>query len=125
MSKPNLKQFQGESDAWKRLLCLLMDENVRLKYRLAEVLKDKFDNNLLDEVENFQSRFIKNDGLIGLLRNDVAELDKLLVRERFEDGEIKKKVGTQLSKLRNNIETAEIQFNKLKSEFNSYLLENL
>ncbi len=125
MSKPNLKQFQDESDAWKRLLCLLMDENVSLKYRLAEVLKDKFDNNLLDEVENFQSRFIKNDGLIGLLRNDVAELDKLLVRERFEDGEIKKKVGTQLSKLRNNIETAEIQFNKLKSEFNSYLLENL
>jgi glutaredoxin 2 len=125
MSKPNLKQFQDESDTWKRLLCLLMDENVRLKYRLAEVLKDKFDKHLLDEVEIFQSRFIKNDGLIGLLRNDVVELDKLLVRERFEDGEIKKKVGTQLSKLRNNIETAEIQFNKLKSEFNSYLLENL
>ena len=121
----NLKQFQDESDAWKRLLCLLMDENVSLKYRLAEVLKDKFDNNLLDEVENFQSRFIKNDGLIGLLRNDVAEFDKLMVRERFDDGEFKKKVGNQLSKLRNNIEAAEIQFNKLKSEFNSYLSENL
>ena len=120
-----LKQLQHESDAWKRLLCFMMDENVHLKYRLSEVLKDKFDKNLLDELENFQNRFIKEDEQVGLLRNDVAELDKLFVREIFGDGEIMKKVGIQLKKLRKNIESAERQFGKMKSEFNSYLLENL
>lgn len=125
MPEQKLKQLQHESEAWKRLLGFMTDESIHLKYRLSEVLKDKFDKNLLDELEDFQSKFITKDELIRLLRNDLAELDKLLVREIFDDGNIMKKIGTQLHKLRNNIEVAERQFSKLKSEFNSYLLENL
>ena len=120
-----LKQLQYESGSWKRLLVFMMDENIHLKYRLSEFLKDKFDKNLLEEVESFQSNFLKEDDLIGFLRNDVAELDKLLVREIFEDGKIINEIDRRLKNLRNNIMNAERQFGKLKSEFNSYLSENM
>ena len=118
-----LKQLQYESDTWKRLLNFMMDENIQLKNRLSEILKDKFDKNLLVEVEVFQNNFIKEDERVALLRNDVAELDKLLVREICEDGKIINKIEIRLQNLRNNIMHAEIQFGKLKSAFNSYLLE--
>ena len=119
-----MKQLQHENDAWKRMLGFLMDENIHLKNRLSEVLKDSSDKNLLYELENFQSQFINKDELINVLRNDASEIDKLLVKEIFEDGIVMKKVCTDLKKLRTNIEAAERQFSKLKSEFNSFLMEN-
>jgi len=124
MSELKLKQLQYKTDTWKRLLGFMLDENIHLKNRLSEVLKDKFNKNLLEDVENFQSSFIKEDELIGLLRHDVTELDKLLVMEIFEDGKIIKEIDRRMTKLRNNIINAERQFGKLKSEFNSYLSEN-
>ena len=125
MPELKLKQLQYESDTWKRLLGFMMDENIHLKNRLSEVLKDKFDKNLLVEIEGFQNNFIKEDELIVLLRNDVAGLDKLLEREIFEDGKIVNEIDRRLKNLRNNIVYAEKQFGKLKLEFNNYLSENI
>jgi len=125
MSELKLKQLKYESDTLKRMLGFVMEENVRLKNRLSEVLQDKFDTSLLDDVEMFQNRLIKEDELIGLLRNDIAEFDSLLVREIFEDGMILKKVERKLKQLRETIRIAEEHFSKLKSEFNSYLSENI
>lgn len=120
-----LKQLQYESDTWKRLLTFMMDENVHLKNRLSEVLKDGADNILLVEMENFQNNFVREDEMIALLRKDVAELDKLLLREVFEDGKIIKQVNKKLKMLRNNIVEVEKKFGQLKSDFHSYLSENI
>lgn len=125
MPELKLKQLQNESDSWKKLLDFMMDENIHLKNMLSEVLKNKFDKNLLVEIEGFQNRFIKEDQLVGLLRNDVAGLDKLLEREIFEDGKIVNEIDRRLKNLRNNIVYAEKQFGKLKLEFNNYLSENI
>lgn len=120
-----LKQMRYETDTWKRLLAFMLDENVYLKNRLSEILKDKFDDFLLEEVDNFQNIFIKEDELIGLLRNEVAEIDQLLKKEIAEDGQIINEIDRKLKKLRTNIITAEKQFGKLKSDFNSFLSENI
>jgi regulator of replication initiation timing len=125
MPELKLKQLQYEADTWKRLLGFMMDENIHLKNRISQILKDRFDENLLEEVEVFQNNFVKEDALIGLLRNDVAELDKLLQKEVFEDGTIVKNVESKLKKLRHNIKNAEKQFGKLKMDFNNYLSENI
>src|SRR5689334_17986371 len=119
-----LKQLQFENNSWKRLLGFMMDENIHLKNRIAEILKNDVDKNLVEEIENFHNNFIRQDELIGLLRNDAAELDRLLLREIFEDGKIIEQIDEQLKKLRNNISITEKQFNKLKLEFTNYLLEN-
>ena len=125
MPELKLKQLQYESDGWKRLLRFMMDENIHLKNRLSEVLRDQFDKKFLVEVEGFQNNFIKEDELIGLMRNDVAELDKLLVREIWEDGKISNEIDRRLKNIRNNIIIADRQFDKLKLEFNNYLSENI
>ncbi|MEP7106650.1 MAG: hypothetical protein ABI760_01685 [Ferruginibacter sp.] len=120
-----LKQLKYESDTWKRLLGFMIDENISLKNRLSEVLKDEFNKNLLEKVEGFQSSFIKEDQLIGLLRHDAAELEKLLHREETEDGKIIGEIDNRLKKFRMSIINAERQFANLKLEFNSYLSENM
>lgn len=120
-----LKQLQYESDTWKRLLTFMMDENVHLKNRLSEVLKDGADNILLVEMENFQNNFVREDEVISLLRKDIAEVDKLLVREVFEDGKIIKHLHKKIKTLRGNIVEVEKKFGQLKSDFHSYLSENI
>jgi len=120
-----LKQLQYETETWKRLLGFMTDENIHLKNRLSEILKNNFDHNLLEEVEIFHGSFLKEDERISLLKNEVTELDKLLVREIFEDGTIMRKVDSKLKRLRNNIKNAEAEFNRLKLNFNNYLSENI
>jgi hypothetical protein len=119
------KQIQYEIDTWKRLLAFMVDENVRLKLRLAEILKEKFNPELLEEAEIFQGRFVKADELIALLRNETSELDKLMVKEVFEDGKLILDTGRKLKKFRNHIITAEKHFGRLKVDFNSYLVERV
>ena len=125
MPELKLKQLQHETDTWKRSLGFMMDENVHLKNRLSEILKNNFDQNLLEDAESFHSGFIKEDELISLLRNDIVELDKFLLRETFEDGKISKDLDRTVKKLRKNMDITEKQFSRLKSEFNSYLSENI
>lgn len=125
MHELKIKQLQYESDACKRLLAFITDENIRLKIRLSEILNENFNGDLLDEIENFQNRFIKEDELIGLLRNSVAEFDKLLLKDVFEGGRTEKEINSRLNELRSNISNAEKNFNNLKSSFHSYMSENL
>jgi hypothetical protein len=125
MSDSKLKQLQYEADTWKRSLAFIKEENIWFKNRLSEILSDQFDKYLLGEADDFQSRFIKEDDLVGLLEKNVEEMDKLLVREIFEDGRIMKEIDKKLKKLRANIAVAEDQFKRLKSDFNHFLSENI
>ena len=125
MQDLKLKQLEYEADTWKRLLSFMMDENIHLKNRLSEFLRHTFAKNYLEEIENFQSRFLKQDELICLLRNDLAEVEKLLVREILVDGKILDEINRKLNKLRNHVCNTELQFSKLKCEFNNYLSDIL
>jgi hypothetical protein len=120
-----LKQVQFERDTWRRMLELTIEESISLKNRLTEILSNDFDPVLLDDLEVFQSRFIARDQLTSLLRHDLAELDKLNP-EGVDPASIDWiQIRTKLKVLRNNMMTAQLQFNKLTFDFNNYLLENL
>jgi len=125
MPELKLKQLHHESDMWKRMLGFMQDENIHLKNRISEVLSNGFNKNMLEEIEIFQSRFIKEDEKISLLRNEIAELDNLLMREVFENGIIKKDIERKLRHLRKILRNTEDEFAKLKQEFNTYLAENI
>ena len=120
-----LKQLWLETDTWKRLMSFIIDENIQLKNRIAEVLKDGVDASLLEAVEKFHNKSVEGDLFVGLLRNDVAELEKLLTKDMLDDEKTIRQVETLIIKLRNNIAIAEKQFSKLKLEFNTYLSENI
>ena len=129
ISKPDpmpeftLKHLRHESEAWKRLLNFMLDENVLLKYRLAEALKTHSDSAFLEEAENFQSRFVKKDILIGMLRDDVAEIESTLIKKQFVNGELVTFINGRIKKLRNNIAQIEKQFIRLRQDFNAYMTE--
>ncbi len=119
-----LKQIEHENETWKRVLDFMTDENIRLKNRLSEILKGNIDNNLLKKAEDFQNNFVRTDDLIRFLRNDIATFDKLLTREIIGDGDRFGELTKKVKSIRANIGNAEKQFNKLKLEFNNYLLEH-
>ena len=122
---PKINQLQVEVNTWKRLLNFFSDENVCLKNRLSEILKNGFDRKLLEEFENFQTKFIKQDEMITFLRNDIAELDKLLLNEKLDIGKNENTIDRKLEHLRKNITNSEGRFFQLQINFNTYILENM
>ena len=125
MSELKLKQVRYESEAWKRLLDFMMEENIHLKNKFCDVLKDGFNSCLVEELEVFLSSFIKQDEFINLLRNDLAQLNKLLKNEGVKGEEVMNEIDRRLHEFRNKILTAERRFSDLKIDFNNYLSENL
>lgn len=124
MEQEKINQLQIEVNTWKRLLNFFKDENVYLKNRLSDILKNGFDRKFLEEFENFQTKFIKQDEVISLLRNDTAELDKLL-NEELNAGVSDNSIDKKLAHLRNNMANYERQFFQLQLNFNTYLSENM
>lgn len=120
-----IKQLQYEINSWKRFLDYLTEENIQMKNRLSEILLEKFDTYLLEEVDGFQTRFIRKDHLVEMLRNEVMELDALAVVEVFKDERLFKKIKTKIKRLHKNIINTEKQFSKLKSDFHKFLSTNI
>ena len=115
-----LRQLQFECDTWKRMLSFMVDENIHLKNRLSEILSDQQQNQLLNEIEDYQTRFLKIDELIRILRNDVAELEQS-IKEK-QDTTDNPSINNKLSRIRLNIPLVERQLERMKMDFNSFLL---
>ncbi len=120
-----LHQVKHECAGWKRLLAFMMEENVQLKTQVPEILSNSGDQVLLAGIEQFQDRFISEDGVISLLRNDVAKFEKLLLKEETEVGVLSDQTYRKLEILRNNLQTLETQFSELRSAFFRFLLEKM
>lgn len=116
----DVRQFQTEIETWKRLLNSRMEENVLLKNKLSDILINNYDQNSLEEIEEFQTQFIIEDELIHSLRRDVNDLDNLLYSKIFEDGKMEKSFETKMDKLGKDIANSTIRFRTLKSAFNDF-----
>jgi len=115
------KYFEYEIESCKRILNFISNENIYLKERLTEILKEKFDDALLQDLEHFYELFLKKDELINFLRNEVAELEKII-----ED--LSANIYVTINKLEtadNNIQVAEKHFHKLRKDFTSYIAKNI
>jgi glutaredoxin 2 len=125
MPRKKLEQLQIEVDTWKRFIDFFREENIHLKNRLSNILKNKFDTTLLEQMENFQSKFIKHDGLIIFLKKDITELDKLLMIEKSNQNKISDVLDNKFDKFRRNLVNSEKQFYQLQIDFNGYLAKNI
>lgn len=118
-------QLEHECNTLRRLLLFLKEENIVLKNRLSEILKDSFDKNLLEQAELFHNDFIRKDERIHLLRNDLAGLDNLLTKTINNDEIASVEIDARLRELRSNINIAENQFIKMQSGFNKYFYDKI
>ena len=116
----NARQFQTEIETWKELLNTRMEENVLLKNRLSDILINNYDQNSLEEIEEFQTKFIREDELINSLRRDVNNLDNLLYSKMFEDGKMEKSFDTGMEKLGKDIANSITRFRILQSAFDDF-----
>lgn len=105
----------------KRAVDFMMEENVCLKNRVAEILKNGFDTRMLAMLEVFQDSFISHDQLIELLRNDVARMEQL-IQEAVADSTAFAAMCHQLKRLQKSITAAEDRFKKMKAAFNDTML---
>lgn len=115
------KEIVAECESWKSLLALMMDENAQLKNRVCEALQKGFEKKNIDEVENFQNEFLKEDLLIALLRNEVAELDRFLFTRSNDEREEEERVAKKIQRIRDDIDAGQQQLEALKLAFSEYL----
>ena len=122
-----IRQFQHENETWKRMLAFMKEENINIKNRLSEIVKnmEKSDADMLERIEYFQSGFVAEDITVRRLIKEADAQDKVLVRDAYEDGGLLKTIKGRQAKIRKEIEKTEKEFNKLKFEFNTYLSEAL
>lgn len=102
----------------------MIDEGIHRKNRLVEILKRKPAKDLLAEAEKFQNHFLEQDHFIRLLRNKVAEFDRLLTREIFEDGKVEEAMNLKHKSIETCFNTARAKQEELSRKFNDYLLKN-
>ena len=125
METVKLTQYRYETDAWKRQLGFMTEESIFAKNHIAAILQEPGDADMLEALESFQSNFIENDNLISLLKNEIAEFDKLLTRKTFTNGKNNSLVNNSARKLRQQIRLAEQAFSRYLKTFNQFLLNNL
>ena len=97
-----------------------MDENVLLKSRLSDIVKNNYDQNLLEEIEEFQTEFIREDELINSFRRDVNDLVNLLYSKMFEEGKMEKSFETKMDQLGRDISNSVTRFRILQSAFDDF-----
>ena len=120
-----LFQLRHESDTWKRHLQFIQQENNYLKTRLSQVLQQDTDEDFLERAEFFQNKFIAEDDTVNMLRQDIHEIDQMLEKDKVEESSIIKDLQKKLKKMNKDMEIVERQFNKLKTDFNTYLADSL
>jgi hypothetical protein len=118
------EEFQLKRQEWRRVLEFLLQENVFLKIRLADVLnKQHMNAQFLEIAEQYQNRFIGKDEIIGLIRKDIAEMEKQLVKVRAQDENLLREITLKQNRLQKEITILETTFNELKGEFNLCLAQ--
>jgi predicted RNase H-like nuclease (RuvC/YqgF family) len=117
-------QLTLEVESWTRLLRFLSDENVQIKIRFANVLKNFEDNRHLIQLEQFNDSFISQDELIKLLRNEVEGITRMLQREDIYKRDQAALLEKKVAGLRKNIQVAEQQFVELRRRFDQFQHDN-
>lgn len=115
-----MRQFQDVLATWKQLLNARMEENILLKYKISEILKNNFNENCLEEIEEFQTQFIKEDELINLLRKDVSELDNYILSKALQDGKMEKSFDAKIENLCKDIASSTSRFRASKTAFDNF-----
>ena len=125
MEKNKTDQVVQECMAWERLLDFFKQENSHLKTRLSEVLDNKTDKDFLALAEHFQNQFILKDEFVDEMSHDVREQEKTLVVVAEKKAIIEERLIKKQQKIRNEMEFLEKDFNRMKNEFNKYLVSVL
>ncbi|MBN9351938.1 MAG: hypothetical protein J0H55_14760 [Chitinophagaceae bacterium] len=115
-----MEPIRNKMEEWRRLLGERMEENLLLKNKLANILTNNYDQNLLEKIEDFQSRLICEDELIYSLRQVINELENLIKNNWLEDEKFSKMIHLRDVWLQKDMAYSSVRFCDLKSGFNEF-----
>lgn len=118
------KQVIEEIESWRRMLDFVQSENNYLKNRIAQVVSCDMNREMLVMAEDFQARFINLDEMIRLLKKDVNDIDSHMTVPTSREAVILPGKNAKLERIRMDMELLAQQFNKLRSNFQHFILEN-
>lgn len=119
MSNSKSGYYKQEYEAWFRTLDYMQQQNILLKNTLAAISRRDISVDMLDQLEQYQTKFLEKDTLIMLLRMDIATHEQSIISNNgspVADALLKRH-----NKLRRDMEHAEKDFNTLKYNFNNYV----
>jgi hypothetical protein len=115
-----MEQIGTKIEKWRQSLNERMEENLLLKDRLANILKNDYDHSLLEEIEDFQTRLICEDELISSFRQVINELENLIKNDLDSDNELSGKARLKIAWLQKDIAYSNLRFSDLKTVFNCF-----
>lgn len=115
-----MEPIRNKMKEWRHLLGERMEENLLLKNKLANIITNNYDQNLLEKIEDFQSRLICEDELIYSLRQVVNELENLIKNNWLEDEKFSKMIHLRVVWLQKVMAYSSVRFCDLKSGFNEF-----
>lgn len=98
----------------------MQQENILLKNKVADILKNDIDNTMLERMEFFLNSFLNKDAIFALLRYDIAEYLKLHNQDKSDHLSKRTK-----NKLRQDLIKLEQEFRKLKEDFYEFIKQYL
>ena len=116
-----IKNFHEEISTWKKTLKSRMEDNILMKYSLGNILKNVYSKDHLEEIEEFQNKFIREDEITDILRNDVAKLDELTYSQIFKGERMRESCIKRKKQLREDIIRSEKEFCRLTSSFEEFM----
>jgi hypothetical protein len=125
MKYSKIIQLQYEADTWMRTLQFMQMENSNLKSRLADIVKERLNKEILPRIESYQNHFIGEDEIISYLIFNVKNQKMLLTGKQSENWLLSEQIANNQKKIRSDVEKAEMTFCKVKSDFHNYLSEIL
>jgi hypothetical protein len=118
--KNELSGMLHQNEAWKEILRQLENENIFFKTKLTDILTMDFPKVQLAHLEFFQSRFLKMDSQIGLLRHEIREYTVLL-KQLLQTDRQEQEFLNPYKNLGENIFSIRESFQLLRADFQDYL----
>ena len=118
-----LSRILLQNDTWRQALKHLESENISFKTRLADILATELPKGQLENLEFFQTRFLKMDDQITLLRHEIRECQELL-DQLLQTNDVLTRIIDLHKGLQEKIFSLHENFYRLRTDFNSYLSDS-
>lgn len=120
-----INQLIYEAESWGRWLAFFQQENFYFKMRLADMVSNSKNDDVLVMAEKFQEDFLSQDRVISFLKEELKKQNKLLESEADGNGQLLQEISYRQKAFENNIKKEEELFYKIKDSFHNYLSQHI
>lgn len=117
------EQLQYECYTWERILSFYTLENIHQKNRLSEILKKQISADFLIEIEEYHSKFMRNDEFIYSFKHDLGILVRNINLAAENNLEMNAIIDYQVTDIRIHIAVFVQEFNSIQQQFNKCLCD--